>query len=118
MKAFSCFDVVTFVTDEATKIFATDYKEDWNAKLNLKKQCDAIDSIVERFGGTSLDVDVNKENMEISITLECYSFNSTESDEILYKIISNSKRVVFECSKEVDDGIAVSFVFDGFWVKV
>lgn len=115
MAAVKCFDVVTMVTDEATKQFGSLVTEDEEKKNILKSYCSIIDDIADRFNGVAFEVDVDDETADITISVVCLELEVGSNDKF-YKLMQHAKEFRVSVSKDGADCIQMDFVFDGIWV--
>lgn len=112
----TCFDVVTMVTDEATKQFSPGFRENQERKEILKQYCEAIDALAKEFGGESFEVDVDDIKMTISIKMECPDMVIQSKNHVFYALSERAISVGF--SHGDGDMISVEFVFPSIWEKV
>ena len=110
-----CFDVVNMVADEATSQFGSLLKVDEGKKKKLEGYCVLIDKAVESFDGESLEVDINDETTDITITLVCAEFETSSVTKWFYDLSNQAKAI---CIKAHDnEHIEISFTFNGIWSK-
>lgn len=110
-----CFDVVEMVADEATAQFGSLLKVDTEKKQKLEAYCKLIDKMVEAFDGESLEVDINDETTDITITLVCAEFETNSETKWFYELSGNAKNI---CIKSHDsEHVEISFTFCGIWSK-
>lgn len=115
MSEIKCYDVASMVVEEANDRFAPIWKPNEEFLKGFKLCCDAIDLIAQEFGGISYDVEVNEENMEITIVLECDEVIVENDNHILYKLIKRTIRYGFSASEE--GNLLITLVFPGIWSK-
>ena len=113
MSSVKCYDVVKTIIDEATKR----YKPIWvidKEKLDiLEEYCGVIDSLASEFGGSTLEVEVSEETLDVIITLHCNEVTVRNENHIFYQITKRAKSVSFEL---VDSNtIALTYVFPSVW---
>lgn len=110
-----CFDVVTMVTDEATEQFGILLREEQGKKDSLKSYCDIIDTLAERFGGVSFEVEVDDETTNITVSLVCEEFEIDSCSDKFYELVSAAKRIGFKAAD--NDMVQINFEFEGIWVR-
>lgn len=109
-----CYDAVTMVTDEATRQFSPLLQEDADRKMMLQESCEMIESMANQFNGTAYETNVDRDTMEIAITLTCAEFETDATSSKFYELLERAKK--FRLKAVGDDCIEVTFVFDGIWV--
>lgn len=108
-----CFDVVSMVTEEATRQFAPLWKENEECLDILKQYCKAIDSLAKEFDGISYDVSVDDIEMTISIKLECQDFEVGSKSHVFCQLAERAVSLGFTAA---DNGnLFVEFVFPSIW---
>lgn len=111
-----CYDVAEMVIDEATEQFGFMLKQDRERLRELKECCDIIDTIAERFGGVSYEVEVDDETTDITVSLVCGEFEVDMMTDDFNGLTCKAKKLSFKpCGEEQ---IQIDFVFCGIWVKV
>jgi hypothetical protein len=115
MSAIKCYDVASMVIEDANERFAPIWKPNTEFLQGFEMCCDAIDIIAQEFGGITFDVEVNEDNMEITVALECDEIMVENDNHILYKLIKRTIRYGFSASE--DGNLLVSLVFPGIWSK-
>lgn len=112
-----CFDVATLVTDEATDQFGSLVFEDPSKKARLKEFCESLDDVLLRFNGTSMNVSVDDETTEITISAVCDPFEVNDPKDKFHDMFRRSKRVTIQPDEDSDDMIQISFLMDGIWSR-
>lgn len=115
MAFIKCYDVVTMVTDEATKQFSPTFRENAESKSILSQYCGVIDKLAEEFGGESFEVEVDDIKMTISIRMECSDIVIQSHDHLFYKLITHALSIRFMCIDS--DKLGVEFTFPSIWEK-
>lgn len=108
-----CFDVVSMVTEEATKQFSPIWRANEERLDILKQYCEAIDSVAEEFGGIAYEVEVDDIEMTVSIIMECEGIIITSKKHVLYVLLENAVQFGFSVSES--GNLAVQFVFPSLW---
>lgn len=111
-----CFDVVTMVTDEATKRFAPLFYENVESKRVLKQYCGILDNVAENCGGEYFQVEVDEETAEIIVTLACSKMELRSENYGFFALARRANRVSFATDK--DGLLLVGFVFSSIWEHV
>ncbi len=116
MSWVKCYDVVTEVTDEATRQFHPTMRENEVAKSALRFLCAWIDTFTEKNDAYAYEVDVDEVTKELTITVECEMFEVDEITDVFYDIVRNADRI---CLSAIDDiNVRVSFTFQlNLWEK-
>ena len=110
------YDTANFVIEDANERFAPLWKPNADKIKIFEEYCQAIDSLVDEFGGISLDVEVNEISMEITISLECEEIVVEKNNHVLYELIKRTIRYGYSVSE--DGNLLIKFVFPGIWDKV
>lgn len=113
MSFMKCFDVAKMVIENANEKFSPLWEPDEKTLDIFESYCNAIDALADEFGGVSYEVEVNEENFEITVVLECDKAIAQSSEHTLYELIKRSVRYGFSVSK--DGTLLVKFVFPGIW---
>lgn len=114
MQNIRCVDVVTFVTDEATKEFAPLLRESECKKSKLKEYCDIIDLIVENNHCGTIEAEVEDGGGHIRVCFSSDKFEIDPHNESIQKVYTASSKV--RLYPDNDDGsVVIEFVFDGIW---
>ena len=115
MSAVKCYDVASMVIEAANERFAPIWKPDTKFLKGFQACCDAIDTLADEFGGISFDVEVNEDNMEITVVLECDEVIIEQENHTLYNLIMRTIRYGFSTSEE--GSLLISLIFPGIWSK-
>lgn len=115
MAIVKCFDVVTMVTDEATRQFSPMLRENEERKKILEQYCGALDRLSEEFDGESFEVEVDDVKMTIAVRMECQDIIIPSPDHLFYKLALHALSVRF--SHVSNDMMSVEFVFPSIWEK-
>ena len=113
MSVIKCYDVASMVIEVASERFAPTMKPNADFVRGFTKCCGDIDQLAEEFGGISFDVEVNEENMEITVILECEEVITEKENHTLYELIKRTIRYGFSASE--DGNLLITFVFPGIW---
>ncbi len=112
----TCFDVVTMVTDEATKQFAPGFRENLERKEILKQYCEAIVRSQKSLAANPSRSCVDDIKMTISIKMECPDMVIQSKNHVFYALSERAISVGF--SHGDGDMISIEFVFPSIWEKV
>lgn len=115
MSFVKCFDVVSMVTEEATKRFAPLWKLDRECNRIVKQYCSAIDSLAEEFGGESFEVTVDEIAMTVTIVMECGDITIESRTHKFYSLVQRSRALGFSVSE--GGNLNVKFVFPSVWTR-
>lgn len=115
MSFAKCFDVVSVVTEEASKQFGIAWRVDKDKERALENDCVIIDALSEEFNGVSFEVDINEISMDITVSLVCTEMIIESPSHKLYDVLQHTKK--FAVKRADDDGIQLDFVFPGIWEK-
>lgn len=115
MSFAKCFDVVTMVTEEATKQFGSLLRVDKEKECSLKACCEIIDDIAKEHNGISYEVEVDRDTTDITISLSLGYFEMVDDVNNLYAIISRTKRLDIKFYDP--DTLQIDFVFKGIWSR-
>lgn len=114
MAEIKCFDVVKMVTDEATNQFQPIFRIVKKNEEILKSYCEVIDQLAEQFNGAAFEAEVNRETMDIAVSLVCEEFIvDAKSGLTLSRIANKAKHMGFKVAD--DEYVQVSFVFGSIW---
>lgn len=115
MSFVKCYDVTEMVVEEATKQFGSLFKVDTKKESVLKDLCEMIDSMAEKFGGISYEVEVDDETTEITISLVCNEFETDKEISEFHKVSACANKVVFKAADS--EHLQIDFVFGGIWER-
>ena len=110
-----CFDAFSMVVDEATSQFAPIWKENKENKRVLAQYCEAIDSMLDEFGGESFEVDVDDVKMTITVKLECRDMTLETQKHKYYDLAQRALSFGFSVSES--GNLVVEFVFPSIWER-
>lgn len=110
-----CFDVVSAVAEEATKLFAPIWILNTEKYSEFEQVCEKIDILIKEFECTSLEVEVDEIKMTISISLECESITIKTKGNWFYDIIPNAVALKFTCIN--DNSMKAEIVFPSVWKR-
>ena len=110
-----CFDAVSMVVEEATLQLAPLWKINKEKYRILKQYCGVLDSLSNEFDGESFEVDVDDENMTISIKLECQDITIESQTHKYYSLAQRALSFGFLSGN--NGNIIASFVFPSVWEK-
>lgn len=116
MNRIKCFDIVDMVLQDATLQFSPVWMENTEKKNVLKEYCNALDKICEEFNGEAFEVEVDENDMTISIKMFCYEMTIESKRHLFYELVRRSKLLDFEYDQE-DDNMSIRFVFPSIWSK-
>lgn len=115
MSVVKCYDVANMVIEDANERFAPLWKINTELLKVFKDYCNAIDSLVEEFGGTSFEVEVDEITMDVTVVLECDEVVIEKDNHVLYELAKRTIRYGFSVSE--DGNLLIKFVFPGLWSK-
>ena len=81
----------------------------------FKQYCEIIDGYANEFDGESLDINVDKNTMEITVALGCRTFIIEAADHVFYELIKRTVRYSF--STDDDGNLVVKFIFPSLWER-
>ena len=110
---FKSYNVVSEVLDEASKRFSPLFKQNDDKRKGIQKICEMIDNIVEPFDGESFDIEVDEENKNICMSLECHDVTIDSKTHPLYGVIGCS--CSFQVSHKDSDTMILQFTFPSIW---
>ena len=116
MRLINCFDVVDVVVQEATERFAPVWEVNTRRYNVLKQYCSIIDSLSDRFGGESYEVEIDETKMTISIKLECLDMTIKSVTQIFYGLADQAEPANFTSNPE-NGNLIVEFVFPSIWKR-
>ena len=112
MSFVKCFDVVNMVLEEATEQFAPLWQQDSSRAEQLRRYCGIIDSVVDEFGGTCFEVEVDEDTMQIHLELVCQKVIFQENSKLLSVI---RRSAVTRIVRRNGNELGIHFVFSGVW---
>lgn len=113
---FSSYHIADFVLDEATQQFAPMFRLSQERLDIFKQYCSVLDRMVEEFNGSTLQVEVDDEDMSVHMTLELDEFTVDSSDRAVFtQLIEHAISVRFEHGDE--DTLRMTLVFPSLWEK-
>lgn len=77
--------------------------------------CDVIDSLLFRFGGDQLDIDVDSQTYDITVAIECEDLEVLSSSDEFYSVIGQTIRFSLEPAQEIECGVRIKLVFCSVW---
>ncbi len=110
------FDMLKIILDEATERFSGQFVEGEIEKKQLEKTCALIDTFAEINEASSLDIAVDDDTKEITISIVCNPFEFVDSSDPFIQIINKAKE--FSFSAPDYDHLTVDFVFDSIWFEI
>lgn len=111
----NCYDVVEMVTKDVPGFIRDGYSEDPARVAFLKECCKDLDAMVEKFNGASLDVAVDPETFDITISLVCDEFDEKPRDSEFLHLVHNAKKV--RLSRVDDMVVRIEFTYGGVWIR-
>lgn len=111
MSFVKCFDAVNMVLEEATERFYPLWSPDAHRTEQLRQYCEAIDAVVDEYGGTYFEVEVDEETMRIHVKLVCQEI-TLQRDKLLPVI---QRSVFTRIVNRENDALAIHFAFAGIW---
>lgn len=108
-----CFEVVDSVVCMANERFGKLWEVNQNCYEILHIQCNTIDSILEEFGGTTIEVGIDEIRMTISITIECEDVTLKFKMYKFYKFMEVALSItVFDAKNGI---VKTEFIFPSIW---
>lgn len=114
----TCYGTAELVLEEATKRFAPLLRVSKEKELAFKDLCSRVDPLIDSFGCVALEVNVNEETTDISLSLISPDIVMENGrSHPFFRIVASDgvKAVVF---KAEGDELVTTFVLPGIWEKV
>lgn len=114
-----CFKVALPVIQEGSKIFSSQVIN--GRKLDdFRECCEAIDELSDEFDNESIEVEVDTETGEISVSLECIDLavdipQKEPNEHILYDLVEKTVKFGFFATE--DGTVIAKFVFPSLWME-
>ena len=106
--------VMSFAFDGlTTNRVSQSLKTDKQKQLTLERCSKIIDTLSERFGGTSYEVEMDKETPDTIIAFVCEEFSVYTASDDFYKLVRKAKKVEFKSYEE--ERIQIYFTLDSVW---
>ena len=113
---FSSYLVADFVLSEANNQFAPLFKPSEERLEVFKQYCSVIDKLVGDFGGTTLEVEVDDEDMSVHMKLELEELVVDDHERAMFTQLLE-RTVSFRVEHGEGDTILLHFVFPSLWEK-
>lgn len=113
----TCFATASMVFEEANTRFAPLLKQSKEKLEKFRSACEVIDLLIDAFQCEALDVSVDEDTTDISVSLispDVVVENGREHP--FFRLVSSGsvKAVTF---KTEEDNICTTFIFSGVWEK-
>ena len=114
-----CFETALPVIRDGSKIFSS-YVIDGRRLNKFQEYCEAIDELSDEFGNESIEVEVDTETGEISVSLECIDLTvdipqKEPNEHILYDLVEKTVKFGFFATE--DGTVIAKFVFPSLWME-
>ena len=114
----TCYGTAELVLEEATRRFAPLLRVSGDKEQAFKDLCSRVDPLIDSFGCVALEVNVDEETTDISLSLISQDLVLEHGrDNPFFRIVASQdvKAVVF---KAEEDELVTTFVLPGIWEKV
>lgn len=114
MTPFKCYDILEQVMDDVTDELSADWLVIDKELDRVKKFCEGIDDLLDRFGGVGLTAEVDH-NMMIHITVESDDIVIHKGEHDIYELMDYCQEMRFYPSD--DNNLCVEYVMRGIWFQ-
>lgn len=114
--AFSSYLIADFVIDEANRQFAPLFRINEERLDIFRQYCAALDTFIEEFGGSTLEVNVDEEDMTVHMKMELEELVVDDRDRAVF-----TQLVERALSMRVEHGdgdtVCIQLVFPSLWER-
>lgn len=114
---FSSYHIADFVIDEASRQFAPLFRLSGERLDIFKQYCSFIDKLIEEFGGTTLEVTVDDDDMTVHMKMELEELVVDDKERAVFTELVG-RALSMRVAHGEGDTVLIHLVFPTLWERM